>query len=231
MISANELREYPLFAGLGEDELSSLAACLSKRTFAKDAYLFYPDSPPLNVYLVQSGMIRLFFTNAVGQEFLIDLYGPRSIVGLSVFREGHVRIGGAAALQLSTVLVLSCENLNFFMQRTPLLLHNVNALVDTMISRLMMYARGLATISLQGRIAAMLLSVTRDHGMAGQNEVELPLSQADIATWVGASRGALNRALGRLQELGLIRVDGQTFAILDRPGLQRMTEDLLLGQE
>jgi CRP-like cAMP-binding protein len=231
MISISQLREYPLFAGLSEDELSSLALCLSKRTFAKGAYLFHPGSPGLNVYLVESGLIRLFFTNAVGQEFLLDLVGPRSIVGLPILREGHTRLGGAAALQLSTVLVLSHENLDHFMQRYPRFLHNVHGWIDMGIRRLMMYARGLATISVQGRIATMLLNLTQNDGKGDQNELELPLSQVDIATWVGASRGALNRALSHLQQLELIHVDGHKFTILDRPGLQQMTEDLLLDQE
>jgi hypothetical protein len=41
----------------------------------------------------------------------------------------------------------------------------------------------------------------------------------------------LNRTLSHLQQLGLIHIDGQRFIILDRHGLQSMTEDLLLDQE
>ena len=232
MISVDRLRDYPLFAGLSETELSKIAPCLSKRTFAKGAYLFFSGSPILNIYLVESGLIRMFFTNTVGQEFLLNLAGPGATIGFPILREGQTRLLGGAALLPSTLLVLSMEDTNYFMKRYPRFLHNVYGYVDTSIRKLLLYARGLATISLQGRIATLLLSLTEDDkGQGVKNEVELPLTQSDIAAWVGASRGALNRALTRLEQLGLIHVEAQKFIILDRPGLQRMTEDLILDQE
>jgi len=231
MISINQLRQHPLFASLSDDELSNLAPCFSKRTFAKGAYLFYPGNPGMNIYLVESGLIRLFFTNTVGQEFLLDLAGPHTTLGLPIPCEDQTRIFGATALQPSTALVLTQKDLNYFMQRYPHFMDNVHALIHAVFRRLMIYVGGLATISLNGRLATMLLYLTRDKGRGAQDELELPLSQADIAAWIGGSRGALNRTLSHLQQLGLIRVDGQKFIILDRPGLQRMTEDLLLYQE
>lgn len=207
-----------------------MAPCFSKRTFAKGAYLFFPSSPCLNIYLVESGLIRMFFANSVGQEFMVDLIGPLAPVGLLIMRENQTRITGAAALQPSTVLVLSQQDLKFFSQRSPRLMDNILQEIDATFRKLARYARMLATISLDGRLATVFLYLTReDIGDGGKSE--LPLSQSDIAAWVGASRGALNRSLSRLQHLGLIRVEGHQFIILDRPGLERMTEDLLLDQE
>lgn len=231
MPTVETLRNYQLFQGLSEAQLANLAPCLSKRTFARGAYLFYPGSPNLNIYLVESGLIRMFFTNAIGQEFLLDLLGPRSILGISILRENQNRVIGAAALQLSTLLILSQKDLDQFIERYPHFMQNIYQAVDDDIRRLLFYARGMATISVTGRIASALLYITQRLASGTQNELELPVGQADLATWVGASRGALNRALSRLQQLGLLRVEGQKFTILDRPGLQRMTEDLLLDQE
>lgn len=231
MISINQLKDYPLFAGLSENEVSALAPCLSKRTFAKGAYLYYPGSPSLNLYLVEAGLIRIFFSNPAGQEYILELVGPGSVVGVPLLREDQTRLGGAAALLPSTVLVMSQKDMNHFMQSYPHFMHNLYQQMDTTIRKLLIYARGLATISLQGRIATMLLTMTHSANQDARAEVELPLSQTEIATWVGASRGGLNRTLSHLQQLGLIRVEGQKFTILDRPGLQRMSEDLLLDQE
>jgi CRP-like cAMP-binding protein len=231
VISINQLRDYQLFARLNENELSILAPTLSKRTFARGAYLYYPGSPSLNIFLVESGLIRVFFTNLVGQEFLLDLVGPRSTVGIPLLREDQTRLGGASAVQPSTVLVLPQKDLNYFIQRSPHFMHTIYQEMDTSFRRLLMYASSLATISLQGRIASALLYLTRDTGTGVQNELELPISQTDLATWMGASRGALNRTLSHLQQIELIHLEGQKFTILDRPGLKRMTEDLLIDQE
>ena len=187
MTNPDQLRDYPLFDGLDEHELSSLATCISKRTFARGAYLYYPGSPALNVYLVESGMIGVYFSAPAGQEFLLDLVVPHSVVGL-LLRENQARIGAAAALQTSIVLVLSQKDLGHFTQRYPRLMHNIQGVVDESFRRLAMYALSLATISLQGRVAAALLQLTRDTGRGVQNELDLPLSQTEFATLVGASR-------------------------------------------
>jgi CRP-like cAMP-binding protein len=134
-------------------------------------------------------------------------------------------------VQPSTVLVLPQKDLNYFIQRSPHFMHTIYQEMDASLRKLLMYASSLATISLQGRIASALLYLTRDTGQGARNELELPISQTDFASWMGASRGALNRSLSRLQQLGLLRVEGQKFIILDRAGLQRLTEDMLLDQE
>ena len=94
MIIANQLSDYRLFAGLSDHDLSVLTPSFSKRTFAKDAYLYYPENLSVNIYLAESGLIRMFFTNTAGQEFLLDLVGPRSVVGIPLLREDQSRIGG-----------------------------------------------------------------------------------------------------------------------------------------
>jgi len=191
MITANQLRNYSLFSNLDEDEISNLAPCFSKRMFAKGSYLFYPGSPGMSIYLVESGLIRLFFINTVGQEFMLDLAGPHSILGLPIPCEDQTRIVGAAALQPSTVLVLTYKDLDRFLQQYPHFAHNVHAFIHTVFRRLMIHVRSLATISLNGRLATMLLYMNQTHGGDAQDELELPLSQAEIATWIGCSRGGV----------------------------------------
>jgi CRP-like cAMP-binding protein len=225
MSTVHQLREYPLFAGLSDAELAQLAACLTKRTFAKGAYLYYPGNPAMSIYLVESGLVRLFFCDARGREFLLNLVGPLSVVGLPFLREDQIRLAGAAALQTSVVLSLSLEDMMNFTKCSPQIMHNIYRELDASMRALFTYARSFVTSSLHGRLAAMLLYLSGgDKSQAIRDEVDLPLSQAEIASWLGASRGRLNRVLNRLQQSGLIQVSGQKILILDRPGLVRMVE-------
>jgi CRP-like cAMP-binding protein len=119
MLRADHIRNYPLFQNLSEAELAEMASLLVKRAFAKNVYLYYPDNPSLNVYLVESGLVRLFFTNLHGKEFIVDLAGPQSLVGLPVLHDHQKRMIGATALLSSTLLVLSRESLTHFVQHSP----------------------------------------------------------------------------------------------------------------
>ncbi len=71
MISADQIRNYPLFAKLSDAELESVAARLVKHSFAKGAYIYYPGNPGLNTYLVESGLVRTGLIRVDGQKVSI----------------------------------------------------------------------------------------------------------------------------------------------------------------
>jgi CRP-like cAMP-binding protein len=227
MITAAEIQDYPLFSGLSEAELASLASRIVKRSFARNAYLYYPGNPGLSMYLVESGLVRQFFCNAQGREFLLNLVGPRSSISLPFLKDDQVRPTGAAAQTPTVVLCLGREDFFYFMERSPQLMRNVYIDLTNSLRKLMLHTRSLASASLNERLAAILLYLSRLHpGQESRDAFPLPLSQADLAGWLGASRGRLNRALSHLVKLGILRVDGQQILILDRSQLERLAEGL-----
>jgi CRP-like cAMP-binding protein len=51
-------------------------------------------------------------------------------------------------------------------------------------------------------------------------ELNLHLTQAELASWVAATRESVNKVLGVFREQRLITVEGQTITILDPEGLK-----------
>ena len=82
----------------------------------------------------------------------------------------------------------------------------------------------LAYESVEERLAHILLSLGKRHGIREGNNVriDIPFSQRDLADMVGASRQMINRELRRLAEKGLIRVKRCQIIILDEQGLQNL---------
>jgi CRP/FNR family transcriptional regulator len=226
MITADQLRKYPFFAGLSNAELTALTSCISKRTVAKGAYLYHPGNPGLYTYLVESGMVRLFFNNAQGQEFVLNLVGPGEVFGLPLWQEQQSRVLGAAALLPTVVLVIKREDLFHFMERFPTLMHNIYQELATNARNLTLRVRALTTLSLKGRLARLLLRLNaKDKTGENKSEIYLPLNQGELAGWLGVSRGRLNRAVRELMQLGLIRNDGPKYVVLDREGLERIIQE------
>jgi CRP/FNR family transcriptional regulator len=223
MLTADQLRQYPLFADLSDGELSALASCVTKRVFAKDAYLFHPGNPVLNLYLLESGMARAFFINSRGREFTLTLVYPYSVIGMPLIRDNQTRMLGASAVTPLVTLILAQADLLRIAQQSPALTRNLSNLIDTNMRALMAHVRSLVTLSVNGRLANVFLYL----GRGNRDEIDLPLSQADIAGWIGASRGHLNRAMTHLQKSGLIRAEGQKIVILDRAGLERVPEEAI----
>jgi CRP/FNR family transcriptional regulator len=68
----------------------------------------------------------------------------------------------------------------------------------------------------------MLLELAEDFGREVDGEVliDLPLSQLDLATLVGASRQSVNECLRELREARRIATRRRRFALLDPVGLR-----------
>ena len=219
-IPSDQLHAYPLFASLGNKELEGLAQNIVRRSFAKGAYIYHPGSPGLNMYLVESGWVRMFFANDRGEEFLMNLVPPTDCFGLPLLMDNQTRIVGAAAVRDTVVLSLSREDVFDCMRRFPQFAFNVYLESSNKMRILGEYMHGIATLSVQGRLAKVFLHFSDMQGA----ELSLPISQADLAGLIGSSRGRVNRTLTAMQSRGLIRVEGHKIHILDREGLVKTSK-------
>ncbi len=82
----------------------------------------------------------------------------------------------------------------------------------------------LAYESVEERLAHVLLSLRRRHGVReGSNvRIDLPLSQQDLADMIGASQQAVNLKLQKLAEEGLIQVERCKVTILNDERLRNL---------
>jgi CRP/FNR family cyclic AMP-dependent transcriptional regulator len=224
MLSIEQLRNYPIFAGLTEVELSGVPPILKKRAFADGAYIYYPGNPGLHSYLVKSGQVRLFLCTAAGQEMTLKLIGPQEVFGLPLLDDEQVRLTGAVVYQPSILYSIMRKDLLQLMDRSPRFMRNIYQDLVTDARRLLLHLRSLATLNLNGRIAAMLLRLARMTA-DGQYLVDMPLNQEEFASWLGASRGRLNQAIHQFEDIGLIRLEESEIVIQDYPGLERISEE------
>ncbi len=212
------LRKAPLFAGLPEDELHTLAGRLGKRTFGKGMILFHKDSPGQTLYLIETGLIRIFVLSETGQEMTLNIHGPGECFGELSLLDGKPRSAGALALEQTVTYILHRDDFLGCLCEHPLLAQRVLELLADRLRHLTAYAECLAFLDVPGRLAAALLDLAERHGTRlddGTVEIDLRLTQTELATWVGATREMVNRAIGVFRERGWITIEGQAIRIAD----------------
>ena len=224
MLTIDSLQNFSLFEDLSTDDLAHLLPHIHKRAVARGVYLFYPSSPISNTYLVVSGLVRLFFTNAHGQEFLLNLVRPGKVFGLPVLQEDQVRLLGASAYQDSVVLCIASGQLLEYMPAMPRLGINLYREASTSARDLLIHARALVTLPLNARLAFLLLRISQTWQTG--DCMDLPINQTELGDWLGASRGRVNRTLNELENLDLIRREGNArILVLDRAGLEGLAKE------
>jgi len=218
------LRNVPLFSGLSDQELEALSESLGRRTFPRGMIIYHEGSPGDTLYIIESGQVRIFLLSESGQETSIQIYGPGDVFGEMSLLDGLPRSAGVVAMERTVALTLHREDFLHHLDASPRMARGILEVLSRRLRYTTDYAEGLASRDVYGRVAAKLLELADRYGVQKEGiEIDLRLTQAELASWVGATRESVNKVLGTLRDQGLIEVRGQRMAILDRRGLERRT--------
>jgi CRP/FNR family cyclic AMP-dependent transcriptional regulator len=223
MSKVTMLRNVPFFAGLSDQELEVLAESLGKRTFGKGMIIFHKGSPGQTLYIIESGKVRIFILSESGQEVSINIYGPGDVFGELALLDSLPRSAGAVVMEKTVTLNLQRDDFLRHLEACPRMARSIIEVLTTRLRYTTAYVESLAFLDVHGRVAARLLELADRYGVQKEaaEEIELRLTQAELASWVGATRESVNKVLGTFRDQGLIEIEGQRITILDRPGLKR----------
>jgi CRP/FNR family cyclic AMP-dependent transcriptional regulator len=222
MSRVDMLREVPIFSGLSDQDLELLADMLQPRTFAKGMIIFHKDSPGQRLYIIESGRVRIFILSESGQEISLNVYGPGDFFGELALFDGLPRSAGAIVMENTVTLTLHRDDFLHLLQEHPKIAMDIIRVLSTRLRYTTMYAESLAFLDVYGRVAAKLIELGERYGLESEGiEIELRLTQAELASWVSSSRESVNKVLGAFRDQGLIQLEGQKITILDQRELKR----------
>ncbi len=223
MVTAETLARSPLLRGLAEEDLTRLAVRARRRTYRRGEVIFHQGDPGEAVHLIQGGRVKIALRAESGEEAVIAILGPSDCVGELALLDGEPRSATVEALEpVETVSLARDDFLQFLQANPPAMERLLRALAATVRG-----ANGeladLVFLDLHGRLVKKLLDLAADHGrpVDGAIEIELPMTQEDLAAMIGATRASVNKVLGWYEEQGAIERRGRRIAILDPERLRR----------
>ncbi|MGQ0569168.1 MAG: Crp/Fnr family transcriptional regulator [Armatimonadota bacterium] len=210
------LKRVLLFNQLSDEILAGLAAHLRRRAFRRDTIIFHKDQAGDALYIVESGRLRIFLPAEGGEEFTIDVLGPGDVFGEMALLDGLPRSASAVTLEDSVLHTLSREEFQRYLAASPQLASALLSFLSGRIRHVMGYTETLAFLDVYGRVARVLLDMAERYGVKENGVViNVDLTQAELATMVGATRERINRALAAFRSQGLIETRGKKIVLLD----------------
>lgn len=211
------LKRVPLFRELGDDLLAGLAAHLRRRAFRRGTMIFHKDQAGDALYIIESGMVRIFLPSEGGNELHIDTLGPGIVFGDMALLDGQARSASADAMEDTVTYTLSREEFQRYLSSSPALATALIALLSTRLRHVMQYTETLAFLDVHGRIARTLLELAGRYGLQTPDgvEIDLDLTQTELARMVGATRERVNRALASFRAQGILDLRGKKIVIRD----------------
>lgn len=225
----NALRQCRMFTGLSTEDLRRIADLTVLKALTKGEYLFRENEPVAGFYIVQRGAINVHRVNAVGKEQVIRIFRPGDSMAEAALASGRGYPADARAEAASQVLLVQkvgfVELLRHHADLALRLLASMSHHLRDVVSQL----DDLTLKDVETRLAHWLLKQCPEPLPAKPVEVQLHHTKRVLAAELGTVSETLSRTLAKLKELGLLKVDGSKFTLLDPPRLKQFLQTQLGG--
>jgi CRP/FNR family transcriptional regulator/CRP/FNR family cyclic AMP-dependent transcriptional regulator len=217
------LRQVPLFASVQPDWLNELANRLTPRNYKRGETIFHKDDPGASLYIISSGQVKIATTSPEGEEVILAILTEGGFFGELSLLDGRTRSASATAMEATQTLTLHRADLLEAIGKRPEMASDLLAALSDRLRRTDLLLEDAIFLDLPARLAKRLLELGEEHGIRTEQglEIELRLTQQDLANFVGASRVAVNKLLGVFQDKGLIKLDKHKLIILSGDDLRR----------
>jgi CRP-like cAMP-binding protein len=221
------LRRTALFGELEEPGLRALAERAIERHLARDEVLFVSGEAARGLFVIVSGALRAIRDSVDGREQVIHVErAGATIAELPVFDDKPYP-STVIAEEETVVLFLDKREVRKLCLEHPQIALSA---LKLMAGRLRKCAELVETLSLREvdqRLARWLLSEAKSRGTrtSGRLEITLRLTHQQIASRIGSVREVVSRALTRLQQNGLIKVEGRSITITNEDALTSYADD------
>lgn len=180
-----------------------------KRKYAVGSTLFIDGDQADDLFLIESGQIRLTKATEDGKELTLHVFTTGELVGMSGLFEQNVTYTATATMETSGVISViprtSLENI---------LLKNGEFCVDflrwmaAMNRRMQSKFRDLLLNGKIGALYSTLIRMCNSYGVEREDGIliNLSLTNRDLASFIGLARESVNRMLGDLKKLGVIDI-------------------------
>jgi CRP-like cAMP-binding protein len=211
-----------LFSYLASTHREYLVSVGERRRFAEGVVLLRQGDPGDHVFVVLSGWVRIYSTNANGDDVVIALRGPGDILGELAALHGWSRTVSVEAIEPVVVMQLRRDRFLECLYRQPDIGIAMIKQVSARLREAEMALQDFATQDVSRRVGSHLLRMVVQHGIPEPDGIALsiPLSQQDIANRVGASLRAVARAMALLRERGIV-VTNRRRIVVCRPDVLR----------
>jgi CRP/FNR family cyclic AMP-dependent transcriptional regulator len=118
-VTADSLRNVPLFASLDTEAAERLNNFLSRRDYGQAEEIFRAGDPGDSMYLIDTGKVRISITDADGHVVTLADLGPGDFFGEMAMLDGHGRSAHATVVEASRLARLTRNDFLAFLKTDP----------------------------------------------------------------------------------------------------------------
>lgn len=181
--------------------------------------IFYPGDTITNIYYIQQGQVKQHAITEAGEE-----------IALHIFREGTyfpIMLSLAGAQNTYTFEALTdvqawkapTHDVIAFLKNDPEVLFELATRLSQGIMGLLQKIESILSQDSYKKLCSLLLYFAK-HFDKDTSQITIPLTHAEIASWIGSQRETVSRNMEKLKEKNIITYEKNSVNILDKKALE-----------
>lgn len=219
------LKKSPLFARMSDEDIESCIRCSRSEVvrYERDAIIFHQHDVPRKLMVLVEGAVVVGNDSSSGRRNIVaTLDKPGELFGeVFLFLHKGEYDHYAQAVAPTSLLQIPKEFLYHSCGEDcthhQTLISNMLAILAQKAYYLNQRLQIVSCATLRQKIAKVLLLHRREDG-----KVTLPMNREELADFLGSARPSLSRELMKMQEEGLLRVEGKAIFVPDSEELQNI---------
>ena len=209
---------------LPEEIASGLFASATSRCLKANDTLFQTGDTGDGCYLLNSGMLKVIVTSSQGDERILAILTPGTIVGDLAMIDGLPQSTSVVALTDCELCFVSRTAFEHFASQNAEIYQYLLKVLAASLRQAEKHIASLAFLTAKGRVAYALLELAKTVGLEnGSGEVLIPrmINQKGLAAMAGVARENVNRVLGDFQRGNIVSKSSESYRIDDNAELER----------
>ncbi|HSR03745.1 MAG TPA: Crp/Fnr family transcriptional regulator [Proteiniclasticum sp.] len=211
-----------LFDSLTDKQKELILSKSIHRSFDKGEIIFSPGDPGDNLYIINSGEVKIYKLSSQGKQQVLHVLGPKDFLGEHALFDQKPIMNSAEAMKKTNICILKGSDIRDLLMEHPEMGLKILAQYAKKNVQVLDIVESMGLYDVEQRIAKYLLGLSRDFSM---NEFRLPFSKGTLASILGTSQETLSRKLSSMQDEGILVLSGQrNIEILDLKRLEAIME-------
>jgi CRP/FNR family transcriptional regulator, cyclic AMP receptor protein len=213
------LRHVPVFSSLGEGELTRVAEVVVPRSYRAGEVVFREGDASDTCYIVRTGNARAIREHSDGRSLTLAHFGPGDIFGELAMFDDERRSATVEAVADTEALAILGGDMRRLLRQHPEISVKLLAALGRRLRETNERLTRQSFQTVQSRVAAVLaqlVSAAQAEG-AGDRDVLVSQTQAELARLAGSSRESASRFLAGLERAGVI-TQGRGKLVVHDPG-------------
>ena len=210
-----DLNEFFILENMTQNELSKIKEFSNLQKFQKYETVFLESEPGNKMYLIISGLFKVYKSGINGRDKTLNLLGKGEFFGMTALFSNGVRTNSVQALTEGKLLSIERDRYKELISNFPDVALKTIGILSSQLQHANQEIKDLTFKTIEDRLKNTLLELGDKFGAKNENYIRIKqkFTHRELADIVGTTRETVTKLLGSLQDKDLIEINNRTILL------------------